>query len=80
MSGLPPLSPQGNDFRDELFKKGSLLGYFEENEIPESSVRYTALKQVTCWCLGLGKQTQKSRAFSIVAGSRQEHEANLIDL
>lgn len=72
------------DICDELFKKGSLLVYFEKkknkNGIPDCSVRYTALEQVTCWCLGFGKQTQKSGAFSMIAGSSQEREASLMDL
>lgn len=49
--------------------KGQLLVYFEENEIPKSLVRYTALEQVTCWCLRFGKETLKSRVFNMVAGA-----------
>lgn len=60
MSRLSPVSPWGNWHSWLSIKKGRPLVYFHENKIPEKSVRYSVIEQVTCWCLGFGKHPESA--------------------
>lgn len=72
MSCLSPGSPWGNWHSWLIIKKGRLLVSFDENKIPEKSVRYSVIEQVTCWCLGFGPYPE---SIEFLAWQLKEPEA-----